>query len=379
MLQRLQLHWTIVLVAGATAAFAQAQSFEKLGQFSGGDSSQGEAVSGNGSTAVGFARRADGNYRGFTWNSPGPILSLEPLPGWPSSQALGVNGNGSVIVGDSFNETSGSALACRWTGQSNPTPIGPMPGGTFSYAFGVSADGTSIVGYGDNSTSSRHAFRWTESGGFVDLGSLPEGPYSYAYAISADGAVTVGNSGALGSLQACRWVLDTPHSLGVLAGETNSVALSVSLDGTTIVGTSYSPSGDRAFRWTSALGKIRLGALPGATTSYGNGVSGDGLTVVGACGYPSGNRAFLWNVNRGMVDLNTYLPGLGIDLNGWDLTEARGVSADGSIIVGTGTHNGVQEAWVANVPVRCPADFDGSGFVDFEDFIAFVHAFEAGC
>ncbi|MCC6427204.1 MAG: hypothetical protein IT435_10335 [Phycisphaerales bacterium] len=27
----------------------------------------------------------------------------------------------------------------------------------------------------------------------------------------------------------------------------------------------------------------------------------------------------------------------------------------------------------------CPADFDGSGFVDTDDFEAFVHAFEAGC
>ncbi|MCC6427710.1 MAG: FG-GAP repeat protein [Phycisphaerales bacterium] len=27
----------------------------------------------------------------------------------------------------------------------------------------------------------------------------------------------------------------------------------------------------------------------------------------------------------------------------------------------------------------CPADFDGSGFVDLEDFVAFVLRFEAGC
>jgi len=55
----------------------------------------------------------------------------------------------------------------------------------------------------------------------------------------------------------------------------------------------------------------------------------------------------MWTPSLGMVDLNIYLASLQLDLTGWTLTTANGVSADGRTIVGTGTHNGQTEAWVA--------------------------------
>ena len=90
-------------------------------------------------------------------------------------------------------------------------------------------------------------------------------------------------------------------------------------------------------------------------------VSGDGSMVVGYASdgslqtLPSGTvlttgHAFLWTQTLGMVDLNTYLPTLGnIDLSGWDLREAQGISPDGSTIVGWGMHNGAPEAWIASL------------------------------
>lgn len=45
-----------------------------------------------------------------------------------------------------------------------------------------------------------------------------------------------------------------------------------------------------------------------------------------------------------------------------------------------GGHDGTDfndETWTLDL--QCPADFDGSGFVDTDDFTAFVLAFEAGC
>lgn len=44
----------------------------------------------------------------------------------------------------------------------------------------------------------------------------------------------------------------------------------------------------------------------------------------------------------------------------------------------TGSYQLAGGYWTASEP-GCPADFDGSGFVDLDDFIAFVGAFEAGC
>ena len=47
----------------------------------------------------------------------------------------------------------------------------------------------------------------------------------------------------------------------------------------------------------------------------------------------------------------------GIDLTGWDMGTAYGISADGLTIVGAGTHNGSREAWIARLdasPVPIP-------------------------
>jgi hypothetical protein len=52
----------------------------------------------------------------------------------------------------------------------------------------------------------------------------------------------------------------------------------------------------------------------------------------------------------GLVSLQQTLIAGGINLDGWLLNEATGVSDDGLTIVGTGTHNGVQQAFVATIP-----------------------------
>ncbi len=57
---------------------------------------------------------------------------------------------------------------------------------------------------------------------------------------------------------------------------------------------------------------------------------------------------------------------------------ARGCTADydGSGFVDTDDFTDFVLAFEAGTD---DADFDGSGFVDTDDFTAFVHAFEAGC
>ena len=80
-------------------------------------------------------------------------------------------------------------------------------------------------------------------------------------------------------------------------------------------------------------------------------VSGNGQVVVGVLmSLGSPDAAMLWTSSLGMVNLNTYLPSLGINLTGWTLSRANGVSGDGRTLVGTGTHNGLTEAWVAHLP-----------------------------
>jgi uncharacterized membrane protein len=85
------------------------------------------------------------------------------------------------------------------------------------------------------------------------------------------------------------------------------------------------------------------------------GVSADGSVIVG-WNYASSTygEAFIWDTVHGMRSLEDVLVNeCGLDLAGWDLCEARGVSADGLTIVGSG-HNpngsGNTEAWVATIP-----------------------------
>jgi hypothetical protein len=128
----------------------------------------------------------------------------------------------------------------------------------------------------------------------------------------------------------------------------------VSADGSVVVGYGSGSSGREAFRWTAAGGMVGLSDLPGGTF-YGAawGVSADGLVVVGDSNSSSGSEAFRWTSAGGMRSVRDILVndyGLGGPLAGWTLSQANACSADGSVIVGSGTNPaGYNEAWVARL------------------------------
>jgi hypothetical protein len=117
-----------------------------------------------------------------------------------------------------------------------------------------------------------------------------------------------------------------------------------------------------AFRWTSDGGMVGLGALEPGGSSVANGVSADGSVVVGAatlCFPYDWYAAFIWDSTNGMRELGQVLTSLGIDLTGWTLDEARGVSGDGLTIVGTGTNpSGDQEGWIAVLDPTIAVEID---------------------
>ncbi len=108
--------------------------------------------------------------------------------------------------------------------------------------------------------------------------------------------------------------------------------------------------------WDATNGMVGLGDLAGGGfASQANGVSGDGSIIVGRGTSASGTEAFLWDATNGMRNLQSVLTtdfGLGASLTGWQLAEARGISADGLTIAGFGTNpSGDTEAWVAQLQV----------------------------
>lgn len=83
-----------------------------------------------------------------------------------------------------------------------------------------------------------------------------------------------------------------------------------------------------AFRWTAETGIVTLGEWPDSYASQADGVSADGSVIVGGEVLLTGDEvAWVWTEESGKVALN--------DLAGVDnLTRAMDVSADGSVITG---------------------------------------------
>jgi hypothetical protein len=107
---------------------------------------------------------------------------------------------------------------------------------------------------------------------------------------------------------------------------------------------------------------IGLGDLPGGyVASEALGVSGDGSVIVGEGHSDVGTRAFVWDAVNGIRDLKVLLENdLGLDLTGWTLETAVGISDDGLTIVGQGLNAaGKHEGWLAmlSAPVIA-ADID---------------------
>ena len=208
-----------------------------------------------------------------------------------------------VMVGNLANE------AIIWTEQDGVIGLGDLPGGSFrSLPSAVSDDGLVVVGK-SMSASGLEAFRWTQTEGMIGLGDLEDGGFeSEAYGVSADGSVVVGGGRSDSGFEAFRWENDVMTGLGDLEG--------------------------------------------GSFESEAYDVSADGLVVVGYGMSESGREAFIWDADNGMRSLQSLLEyDYGLDLTGWTLQGAYGISADGLTIVGEGINPvGDTEAWIATVP-----------------------------
>jgi probable HAF family extracellular repeat protein len=371
----------------ATSGMAQV-SFMGLGDLPGSVRSGANDVSGNGATVVGLDEGT--SVQGFRWTPSQGMVRLGTLSGRYNdvSQATGASALGSVVVGFSgiggYLPPDGLVVyteAFRWTDAGGMVGLGDLPGGFVeSCANGVSADGSVVVGW-SKSGAGAEAFRWTQSGGMVGLGDLPGGEFlSIGKGVSANGSVVVGWSDTSSGTEAFRW---TPSGgmvgLGSLLG--GSQAYDISGDGSVVVG----GAGGEAFRWAESEGMVGLGVLGDGMfdTSVALGVSADGSVVIGQNSFLTeaqeerggrleySHEPFIWDALNGMRPLPQVLSNdFGLDLSGWTLNWASGVSDDGLTIVGSGTNpSGEGEAWMAILDIACSdgLDNDGDGLIDYPD------------
>jgi probable HAF family extracellular repeat protein len=373
-----------LMAFGTTSPASAEATFTGLGV------SEARGISADGSVVVGgnwALRWEDGVMAGLGAFLSGPaperghgacrssrLLEVNLCP----TVAEAVSADGSVVVGASgipFRWEDGVMIPfCRGGGGGGGgggSSGGGAKGGT---ALDVSADGSVVV-------STCGVFRWTEAGDIVRL-EHPSGA-----GLSADGSVVVGQRRILlhpGSApedwppvkigsppttsEAFRWEVtggcdpngpDSPCTVGLgdlPGGAFISTATDVSADGSVVVGRSQSDLCGEAFRWENGV-MTGLGTLPGGSESTAHAVSADGSVVVGDNTngvFPlMTTEAFVWTQTNAMRSVwSVLVDEFGLDLTGWTLTGAAGISGDGLTILGNGVNpDGESEAWIAVLPL----------------------------
>jgi uncharacterized membrane protein len=278
---------------------------------------------------------------GIEFEGTGPVrrMRLKPVCGLTGQVVItltATRGALSATTDFSVNVVEGQGAGIIGIGYTHP-PVG------YNYnesnARDVSADGSVIASYGPS--------RWTEQGGIENLD--PSGTYSdfRPYAISADGGVIVGEGQSALNPYSNRGVL-WDHGVYTRLPE-SSIPLDVSGDGSLVVGlretifyNSQGQPGGVGFlpiKWTQAGGMVDLPLNPGAGNGMARGVSADGSLIVGGF-----ENALVWQTSGGPPLVLPALP------DSIQRCTATAVSADGSIIVGSATtangNNPVAVRWL---------------------------------
>jgi len=335
-----------------------------LGTLPNGVYGDANGISADGSVVVGISTNSNWESSLVIWNSANAITQLSLPLSATYGYTNGVSGDGTVIVGDIYSTTDYRNHAVRWDTAGSMLVLNAAPGLTNSgsAARAANSDGSIIVGsvYSTGINNGTRAFRWDAIGGMQNIGylggDLRYSGYAFSDAndVSADGSVVVGTSSVATGAHAFRWVQLIPlaqslnitpvtngiggvmEDLGTLGG-TYSYANAVNSGGNVVVGVSNTGNNNtnHAFRWTAGgTGMQDLGTLGGAN-SVANDVSADGSIVVGdsrLSGQSYNNHATRWTIDAlgGIL-----VEDLGTLSRADTYSSASGVSADGSVIVGS--------------------------------------------
>jgi uncharacterized protein (TIGR03382 family) len=169
--------------------------------------------------------------------------------------------------------------------------------------------------------------------------------------VSGDGSVVAGHDsvGVGFAPRAFRWT----QGAGIqYIGNEFTQANAISRNGNVIVGEFDVNSGNnRGYFWTQATGMQPLASLNGSIGSYARGVSADGSYIVGIRVVPGGDFPTLWHNN---VPLDLGVPAGVFGVN------PLAVSDDGRVVVGTYAPEGgtIASVWTA-----------ATGFVSLRDYL----------
>jgi uncharacterized membrane protein len=311
-----------------------------------------------------------------TWRRGEGITLLPTFPGQPlKGIALTISADGSTIGGYAGITANSANRGAIWSGDSAPIMVMPpadFPATSSTEITGLNNDGTLAVGTVIEEALSGNSagFKWT-----LALGAVTFAPKE-SIGISDDSRVIFGSYWD-GTSAPLAWAavdgqatFDQPDRQPVI---NEPRALACSASGNVAVGwsrtnriNSFGYNVYDAFIWDiTANTPIDLGELEPLTGGQARAVSGDGSVVVG-----SGSDAFIWDAARGMRNLVTVLQDeYHADLSGipyivpWAMSrDAHWIGSDGILI------------HFIDAQPPCSEDFDGDGDVgtdaDIEAFFA---------
>lgn len=322
--------WVSTLVLLVPLAAAQSYTIIDLGTFSGGNVSQGQAISKCGHVA-GWARFPSFNSDGFFWSGHGLHVLQALSPQGNVSFAEAINSSGNVAGYSTYNYPPMlNSHPVVWI-QGKIHDLGTLPGSDDAQAMGIN-DAGEVVGF-----SVPHAFLWSPHQGMQDLGTLPGGSYSQALGINGSSEVVGYSDAADGNWHGFVWAKSTGmRPPPPLPDGFESSANGINSHGQVAGGSSAGYDNNFAVVWTHDGKAVDLGVLPGQGWSSAFAINDLGQ-VVGWSGY----RAFIWTESEGMQDLNGLIP----SDSGWLLLSANAINDHGQI-TGQGTINGQSHGFI---------------------------------
>jgi probable HAF family extracellular repeat protein len=368
--------WVILVGFCLNVSRADAQvSFSKINA----PGFQVSNVSYDGSVVAGYVSGISPALQAATWTASGGINLLK----FANTNNVFSNGiisaDGSTYVGYWTSSPGSLERAMRWTSATGIVDFG-QPQGTDSVSNAVTPDGSIIVGH-YSSLSGSAGFRWSKATGFVTpFPSNVTNGYSLT-GISSNGSVVTGirYPGPVAYIWSSgTGVVDVGDLPG---GTTYSTSSAISADGGIVVGESDGTNGHEAFRWTAATGIVGLGTSDGRQSSA-TGISADGSIIVGTTSVNNNSSgAFIWSQSTGMLDLKTYLLQHGVSsVSAWNLGSAA-ISGDGRVLVGSGynTAESSLEYWIATIDApsfssQLLGDFNRDGHVNGADISTMLTA-----
>lgn len=309
-------------------------ALKDLGLLAGGTVSQASAANSAG-LIVGYATAAGSSARRAVYFSGGVAIRLPELPGATASEAVGVNELGGVV---GYNTVGGFRRPVRWQALNGTTAVagpGGTAGATVSFAAPVQLptlggpvgsaravnDSGVVLGFAETAARDTIIVRWTRDNAIQRLDAVrgknyaPTGISNLGYFAMNGGP----DDPTTGQAQpGYRWdVVEGFLPIETIGTDDDSPDINgMNNAGVVVGGFTTSDSLQRAFRWTSARGMVRLGEPPSGDIGVAANAVNDG-GIVAANSYTldgTGAKVTSRTVITHMLNERspfTVLPGLG--------------------------------------------------------------------